>query len=99
MFQRVLKMRFLVLAALAACAIAVPLTHPRELLQVEYKAPTASAASNECVLQPKRIRYAIINFSPLRYGSQLVRPVSEGVGKRDFSFNVYVSTTVSPVLF
>lgn len=62
-------MRFYILAAFIACAFAVPLSHPRELLQADYKAPTASAASNT-------------------YGSQLVRPVAEGVGKRDFSFNV-----------
>jgi hypothetical protein len=33
-----------------------------------------------------------LNLSFFRYGSQLVRPIAEGVGKRDFSFNVYVRT-------
>ena len=85
-YSCVLKMRFFVFAALTACAFAVPLSHPRELLQV-YEAPTASAASNAYVMQLLPVFFCLRRFC-FRYGSQLVRPIAEGVGKRDFSFNL-----------
>jgi len=58
--------RFVIALAMFACVLALPVPHPRELMQLE-KAPAAPDAANQ-------------------YGSQLVKPIIDGVGKRNFMF-------------